>query len=275
MDVDAHQLLEETMNEMRSSTLVCGSLSASIAACSPLLIDYIADFFEKTHNDMASSYIPHRELFIALIVPDLIFLLYCIPYGRIDYLFAILNFRDTLINYATASYLNTLCPETFTSMFRLVITLCMVISDILSSFSLHLSDPNVLYATSIINDIASWCGVVTVLLVYCRWHFFHRNSQDMRRHNVLKSCNIYASVYLIFCLVNFVSTLIPNSSNSEIWMIEYGVWTLSAYTILMTGCSITVVVMITRLAREEVLETKVVIHNQAYLIDRHFIINRS
>ena len=61
------------------------AISGSIAICLPILIDVALDFIFNAASSKYQSYIPRRELFLAVILPDLFIMFYILPYKEFDW----------------------------------------------------------------------------------------------------------------------------------------------------------------------------------------------
>jgi hypothetical protein len=66
--------------------IVQGALIACISASLPIILDFILDYFLRTPEIAIHAYIPRKELFLALCIPDAIFLFVLIPQNEYVFL---------------------------------------------------------------------------------------------------------------------------------------------------------------------------------------------
>ena len=92
-----------------SSVNYIGSLIASLASTFPIVIDYVFDLVKsfghrefQIDKKVESTYcfIPFREVALLLILPDLLYLFWIIPYQQYDYMLGLIGLSDTMYIYS-------------------------------------------------------------------------------------------------------------------------------------------------------------------------------
>ena len=241
--------------------IVNAAFAASAASCAPLVVDYIADILSNAPKDSFSNFIPRREIFLILIVPDMIILIYMLPYELYDALNGLICARDAIFNLAMLSYLNALGPHLFTKKVIYSVAFLIMISNGLIAFSVVTNNPrnwNIM-TTAIICSMTIAFAILSITLT--KWYNYVRQLKvhEIEIHH--RFCNVYAGVYMCFLLGAWLPFMIPDMTRDPSWGlygVNYGVNYLSLYSLLLASCTVIISVMTTRLARYESNETKVI-----------------
>lgn len=252
-----------------------GSLIASLASTFPIVIDYVFDlinyishkewniFTRKSINRSESTYkfIPFREIALLLILPDLLFLFWIIPNQQYDYMPGLIGVRDTMYVYSLLTYLVQFGNPIWTWPSTILIAASLMAANVLGTCSVLSVDPNFLAANTYILPFLVALGLFNLLVTLVRWFWYlwtvtPRNSSEKLRNDL---CSAYAIFATIFILGDWLIFFAPQPIDPD-WS-NVGAKYLSLYTYLMAFCTVMVTVITTRNAREDSINTKVIMYN--------------
>ena len=94
----------------KSSSQLTNSLIASLSISVPILFDGILDYLASAFSSLKLTktshyYFPFREMILFIVIPDVLFLFWIIPYEQYDILAGLLLARDTMFTYSNLAYM--------------------------------------------------------------------------------------------------------------------------------------------------------------------------
>ena len=252
-----------------ASVTYVGSLTASLASTFPIVIDYVLDlmdnvshgefkiYYRANHNDSAHNFIPFREVALLLVLPDLLYLFWIIPYEQYDYMAGLIGLRDTMYIYSLMTYLFRFGNPIWTWSSTMLIAGSLMTANVLSTCGFLSVDPTFVTANVYILLFLVALGLLTLLVSLVRWFWYiltiTPRSENEKRRNYL--CTVYAVCSTIFILGDWLIFFAPQPIEPD-WS-NMGTNYLTLYTYLMAFCTVMVTVVTTRTNREDSKNTKV------------------
>ena len=224
-----------------------------MAICIPILIDAALDFVSHMEPSKYQSYIPRRELFLAVILPDLFIICYVLPYHEFDWMPGLISFRDTLFNYAFLSYMNRLYPKIWSKKLILFVGALIMISNVIISY------PEVFTEAQLIIQVLIGIAFGVMIFLLIRWFRYSRTVKDKSEQNPVLLCNLYCIAYSIFFFGVWINNFIPSMIADPDWANNgCGYKYLILYTCLLAVCTLLVTCVSSRIAKLESIEAKVI-----------------
>eukprot|EP01036_Dinobryon_divergens_P045606 gene45606-60955_t len=85
-DFDVNDHLPSFLDELVNTPKYHSALVASISACAPILLESLFDVINRQNRPALEKYIPRREIFFIIVLPDIFILVYLLPYRQFDWL---------------------------------------------------------------------------------------------------------------------------------------------------------------------------------------------
>ena len=242
------------------------SLVVGICANVFILIDYVFDCFLRrvvfygnfsTQKSCTPAvYVPLREWVIYLLIPDILILVWLIPYECYEGMLVMLNARDTMYTYSILMCLTNFSNPVWTWKAVILIGVPFMISNLMASFEIFLSSGFLVVLSSIFTSL----GLLS-LMVYIRFWIIH--IANLKVEEVSGTDTILCSAYLIFFSVfllgNWTVSYFPTNVGDP-WSDDEGVDFFTWYAYLMAGCTLCMTVMSSCCAKLAAAETKVTIY---------------
>lgn len=242
------------------------SVVASLASSVPLILEQLLDWIsllvilnpERKAWGQA-SYIPFKEIILLIVIPDLLFLFWIIPYHQFDYMAAIIGARDTLYIYSFLSYIVHLRNPIWTWASSIYICFAFMFSNLLATCQSQLSNSSQSFMkfTSIVLPFCVALGILNILVNSIRWIHYVLTCEKGDKTEELKKLLISVSCmfYFIFVSGDWLIFFVPNVSLG--WT-NVGAYYLTLYTYLMALCTLCLTIISSRLLRIEATEAKVI-----------------
>ena len=240
------------------------SLVASLATTVPIVVDQLFERFLRIVNfdgfinqEDSNIYVPFRETIAFILVPDIIILCWIIPFGRYDYLMAVLDARDTMYTYSILYCLTKFSNPVWTWKSLFLIGVPFMIANILTTFSTLSSDLYFIENSGIASLILICLGHFSLVVHVIYWirYLYRMDIRDVTIGTHL--CSAYVLIVVVFLLGDWVPSYAP-SKPGDPWFIE-GVSYLTCYSYLMASCTLCLTVISTRCAGIEA--TRVIYHS--------------
>eukprot|EP01041_Mallomonas_annulata_P007578 gene7577-15537_t len=191
------------------------ALIASIATCTPIILDCLFYAINRQSRLALEKYIPRREIFFIVILPDTIFILvYLRPFRQFDWLAGVVAVRDTLFNSAFLHYLHNLCPQVWTKLSMLTVAACIMLVNAFEMYSNMDLDDDLEYLFSILTRLFVCIAASILIPLYFKWFKYSSTIQDMALRRKMQFCHADATVYAIFFTVDWSAMLVHNSDQS-------------------------------------------------------------
>eukprot|EP01041_Mallomonas_annulata_P004102 gene4102-8157_t len=233
-DFDVNDHLPSFLDELVNTPKYHSALVASISACAPILLESLFDVINRQNRPALEKYIPRREIFFIIVLPDIFILVYLLPYRQFDWLAGVVTVRDTLFNYAFLHYLYNLCPHIWTKFSMLTVASCVMLVNAFEIYSIMNVD----------EDLESICDILTRLFVciaafiliplYFKWFKYSSAIEDTTLRRKMQFCQAYAIVYAIFFIAVWSTVFVADSDKS--WGCMCGANFITMYT-YVTGAS--------------------------------------
>jgi len=257
------------LSDIKYTSSIIASLASSIPIVIELLLDTLNGWFEQKgiaserRKDM-SVFIPFREVIFLLIIPDLLFLCWVLPYKKFDFMSGLVGARDILFIYSFLAYLGRMKNPIWTWHSTLLIASPFMVTNILLSFQTQIG-PDYSSAVSIMIVVLTSFGFLSLIVTIVRWLHYLRHCGSLDKSEEMQNnlCSVYALFYTIFLFGDWILVFSPVYPES--WS-PLGVDFLTFYTYLMAGCTLMTTVITNRFSRMDANETKVIL-NCHYLLN--------
>jgi hypothetical protein len=231
------------------------SLVASLATTVPIVVDQLFDRFLRIinldgniHQEKSSHsiYVPFRETIAFLLIPDVLILCWIIPFGKYDYLMAVINARDTMYTYSLLSCLMKFSNPVWTWKPLFLIGIPFMTTNILTTFSILSSDLDFIANSGIASLIFIIMGHFWLMIYAIYWirYLYRMDTQEVSIGTYL--CSAYVLIIVLFLLGDWGPSYFP-SEPGDPWNIQ-GVSYLTCYAYLMASSTLCLTVISTRCA---------------------------
>ena len=246
-----------------SSFEYTASLVAGLATTIPILGDYLFFRFlhvvkygeNPTERDTQNIYVPLRETVAFLLIPDILLLVWLIPFQQYDYMMVILDARDTIYTFSLLLCLVKFSNPVWTWGSLLCVGVPLMINNVLMSFSTLTSDldfaSDTITASYVLTSVALFSFIAHA--VYWIWHLFHMKSEDVSIKTHL--CSAYVVIVAAFLFGNWLPSYAPTEPGDP-WS-NVGITYLTCYSYLTASCTLCLTVISVSCARMDAIETKV------------------
>jgi hypothetical protein len=232
------------------------SLGFSIGCSSPLLLDFVLDKFISKRSEIISSFTSHlnsiRRIAFFVVIVDISYVAYLIPFDHYNLIFSVLLFRDIIFTFEFLINLNKLFPNIWNFWIVTLTASCFAIGDILLipiSLSMYLSIANLAFTACVA------VGLFLFLLLFARWIYFVCHNNDPLLQSKIYLCNAYAGTFSLFLSGVWGLFLTPSSDVN--WYSVYGRNYFVMYQYLISFTVIGVTMVATRLAKKEATQAEV------------------
>lgn len=244
-----------------------GSIVASLAASLPLITEHVLDWIStgiiKANKRSQSrkfnqSCLPFREIILLLVIPDLLFLFWIIPFEKYDYMAGLIGARDTMYIFAFLAFMVRLKNPIWTWRSSFSICFSFLVGNILVTVNSQVVNRSATYiaAASVLLPFFISLGFSNLLINSIRWLYYVITVEGLDKADELRNslCNVHVAFYTLFILGDWLIFYVPTVPSS--WT-NTGVNYLTMYTYLMAICTLFLTVLSNRLIRIEANEGKV------------------
>ena len=248
---------------------------ASLAVTAPIIGDYLLGHFAFLFEDVNSSTkqkqgshmcYNYQQIFLLLVVPDILILSYVLPYQKYDFFPGLVSFRDTMYIFSFLSFMVQMKIPIWNWKWSFWVCFSLACSNILATFQMLYTDPNfaVFFYYLLIFTISMSIGILFVMTT--RWFIYLWAAEDKAHRARNNLCSICVISFVLFILADWVPLYIPPSQMDEDWIPGTGVSYMTMYTYFMTLSFVTIMVVSSRLTRIEATEFQVQLNIAASLI---------
>lgn len=239
------------------------SLVAGLATTIPILGDYLFYRFlhivkyggNPTEGDTQNIYVPLRETVAFLLIPDILILVWLIPFQQYDYMMVLLDARDTMYTFSLLLCLVKFSNPVWTWRSMLFIGVPLMINNVLMSFSTLSTDLNFATDTITVSYVLTSFGLFSFFAnaVNWIWHLFHMKSEEVSIKTHL--CSAYVVIVAAFLFCDWLPSYFPTNPGDP-WS-NVGLTYLTCYSYLTASCTLCLSVISVSCARMDAIETKV------------------
>jgi len=244
-----------------SNSQLWGSMIASIAVMFPLMLDYFLDILASRKNLYLSENrnIPFKDAILILILPDLIFLGWVLPYGEYDVMAGLIGARDTIYIYLFLSNIIKLKTPVWKWSSTIIIAGAFMSANIFATINSQIANMSSQAKTVCVSFllVSVSIGFLSLIASVVRWIYYlskfkvEEASEEENLKNYL--CSAYIIAFVIFIFGDWLIFYIPVEQS---WS-NIGENYLTMYTCLMAFCTMVVTIVTTRVTRHEANESKV------------------
>ena len=240
------------------------SIIATLSTTIPILIDCLLDLgleaFKIFSNSLlpidngSNIFVPFRETIFFLIIPDILILLWVIPFERHNIYLEMICARDTLFTYSLLSCIVKFSNPIWTWTSVILIGSPFMISNILISFQ-YLADDAAAFSAFVYVLIPVLVAIgflfLALYIIYWIRYLIHLDDKKNKRNFL---CSFYVVTLLVFLVTEWL--LFFNMST-----IEDALAFSCSYNYLTASCTLGLTAISSRCMRFEADETKVSLHS--------------
>lgn len=229
----------------------CGSLVAGISTNLPILVDYLFSYCLKRvgYNKMSSTekknpvYVPLSETIIFLLLPDILILIFLIPFEQYDFIVLLLNARNTMFIFAILTCLAKISNPIWTCNSVFFTGFPFLVSNVFLSFqSLTTGE---FFIESLMQKISTSVGLLSLLVYVFQWNSYIFGLNTKEATNILSKdiilCSAYTLIVFVFILGNSIISLLPTQPGDSWSSTGAAYLTWHSYSIAVCTVSMTVV----------------------------------
>jgi len=258
-----------------SSSQLTSSLVASLSISVPILLDGCFDYLARllSHfkiktiyylnvHTRGSDYVPFLDVIFFIVIPDVLFLLWIIPYEEYDILTGLLSARDTMFIYSFLVYMVRYKNPIWTWWTTIPIILSFMSANIILTVNSQIFSlsANIVYVFSVLVQFIVATALLILTVNMFRWFLFVKRKFSSGKHeeeDIKLILNTVCAVsYYIFILGDWLFVYAPHST-SPTWLSLIGYNYLTMYSYMMAGIILIISVISSRLTRIEYHESKV------------------
>lgn len=238
--------------EKLSSINVIGSFMISFGVTIPLLLEMLLEVIYPLSIIQFDVFIPNREIILALAVPDIIILGWIMPTKQYEILACLIGFRDVLLVYAFMLYMHKIYPNTWSFGSVIFIGVAMTGCNVLITYSVFMSKLQFSNLQTIMSVIL---GIVFVVFFTCcyRWYINISSSPTYSSDTSALVCTTCTIFFSLFFCADWLPTFYQDRPAS--WQ-QLGSDFVTMYSYMMAICTISVIVINSRVAKLETMRTK-------------------
>lgn len=236
-----------------------GSVIASLSSTVPILVDNFLSLFFRDEQFDTIHVIPFREVILLLIIPDLLFILWIVPYGQYDYMAGLIGARDTMFIFSLLSYVKNLKNPIWTELWTISISFSFMAANIFASTGTQILDPKnaLLSASNVLLPFFVSIGLLLLIIATGRWIHFCITVPTADKSDELRNrvCSLYVFFGILFILADWLIFYFPLDDFPD-WT-NIGANYLTLYTYMMAFCVLMITALTNRICRLDANEGKV------------------